>query len=239
MDLQVSQSDSSFIPPIPLSLSSTLTPAHQELDHMVMIPGHAIWQGCDASHSTQDKDWILQDFQKDGHHVTTYLKHLTKGYASKAVFSLWSHPDEVSRFFWGYSAEIAVKDPKALLIFSGFVSSSSPQLPAYTPSHSSGQTRPDSTLTEALSYLRLSKFGNVFTQFQQQQSTSDSSSSRSKGELKEFDRVTTEDYAMDSFQNVLFSIARFKEFTNHYPTSSTLSSLSLSLHSFSPADLGN
>jgi len=38
--------------------------------------------------------------------------------------------------------------------------------------------------------------------------------------LKEFDRVTTEDYAMDSFQNVLFSIARFKEFTNHYPTSS-------------------
>lgn len=123
--LQFSQSDSSFIPPIPLSLSSTLTPAHQELDHMVMIPGHAIWQGCDASHSTQDKDWILQDFQKDGHHVTTYLKHLTKGYASKAVFSLWSHPDEVSRFFWGYSAEIAVKDPKALLIFSGFVSSSS------------------------------------------------------------------------------------------------------------------
>lgn len=27
----------------------------------------------------------------------------------------------------------------------------------------------------------------------------------------EFDRVTTEDYATDSFQNLLFSIARFKE----------------------------
>jgi hypothetical protein len=34
----------------------------------------------------------------------------------------------------------------------------------------------------------------------------------------EFDRVTTEDYAMDSFQNLLFSIARFKEFTSHYPS---------------------
>jgi hypothetical protein len=43
------------------------------------IPGHAIWQGCDASRSTLDQDWILQDFQKDGKHVKTYLKHLTKG----------------------------------------------------------------------------------------------------------------------------------------------------------------
>ena len=41
-----------------------------------------------------------------------------------------------------------------------------------------------------------------------------SSSDESGGGLittTEFDRVTTEDYAMDSFQNLLFSIARFKE----------------------------
>lgn len=155
------------VPSIPRSLLSTLTPAHSQLSHLVMIPGHAIWQGCDASHSTRDSDWILQDFQKDGKHVKTYLKHLTKG------------------------AEIAVQDPSALLIFSG------------------GQTRPDSTLTEALSYLRLSKFGNVFSQFMTDQE---------RKQVREFDRVTTEDYAMDSFQNLLFSIARFKEFTGRYPS---------------------
>ncbi|GAA5839997.1 hypothetical protein JCM3766R1_000636 [Sporobolomyces carnicolor] len=168
-----SQASRSRIPPVPHSLQSTLTPAHSTLTHLAMIPGHAIWQGCDASHSTQDKDWILQDFQKDGNHVKTYLKHLTKG------------------------AEIAVQDPKALLVYSG------------------GQTRPDSTLTEALSYLRLSKFGNVFAQFM-------TDKERELAATKEFDRVTTEDYAMDSFQNLLFSIARFKEFTGRYPSKITV-----------------
>ncbi|GAA5876767.1 hypothetical protein JCM16303_006280 [Sporobolomyces ruberrimus] len=165
----------SLVPPVPSSLRSTLTPAHTDLTHLVMIPGHAIWQGCDASHSTSDKDWILQDFQKDGNHVKTYLRHLTKG------------------------AEIAVQDPKALLVFSG------------------GQTRRDSTLTEALSYLRLSKFGNVFSQFM-----SDKERKLSLTNSIEFERVTTEDYAMDSFQNLLFSIARFKEFTGHYPSYITI-----------------
>ncbi|GAA6016270.1 hypothetical protein JCM11491_006798 [Sporobolomyces phaffii] len=161
------------VPPIPRSLQATLNPAHSDLSHLVMIPGHAIWQGCDASRSLQDKDWILQDFQKDGNHVKTYLKHITKG------------------------AEIAVQDPKALLVFSG------------------GQTRPESTLTEALSYLRLAKFGNVFSQFM-----SDKDRKLSVG--KEFDRVATEDHAMDSYQNLIFSIARFKEFTGHYPSYITI-----------------
>ncbi|GAA5940704.1 uncharacterized protein JCM15063_006333 [Sporobolomyces koalae] len=168
----VLRNQDTFAPPVPHSLESTLNRAHSELNHLVMIPGHAIWQGCDASHATQDTDWILQDFQKDGKHVTTYLRHLTKG------------------------AEIAVQDPKALLVYSG------------------GQTRPDSTLTEALSYLRLSKFGNIFQQFM-------TPHERELVQVRhggEFDRVTTEDHAMDSFQNLLFSIARFKEFVGHYPS---------------------
>lgn len=37
-----------------------------------------------------------------------------------------------------------------------------------------------------------------------------------------FARVTTEDAALDSFQNVLFSIARFREFTGAYPTRITI-----------------
>jgi len=31
-------------------------------------------------------------------------------------------------------------------------------------------------------------------------------------------RVATEEYALDSYQNLLFSICRFKEVTGHYPT---------------------
>ena len=30
-------------------------------------------------------------------------------------------------------------------------------------------------------------------------------------------RATTEDFALDSYQNLLFSIARFHEYTGHYP----------------------
>jgi hypothetical protein len=37
-----------------------------------------------------------------------------------------------------------------------------------------------------------------------------------------FSRVTTEDAALDSFQNVQFSIARFRELTGAYPTTITV-----------------
>jgi hypothetical protein len=37
-----------------------------------------------------------------------------------------------------------------------------------------------------------------------------------------FTRATTEDAALDSFQNVLFSIARFRELTGAYPTRITI-----------------
>lgn len=37
-----------------------------------------------------------------------------------------------------------------------------------------------------------------------------------------FARVTTEDHALDSFQNLLFSIARFHEYTGNYPTKITV-----------------
>jgi hypothetical protein len=37
-----------------------------------------------------------------------------------------------------------------------------------------------------------------------------------------FERSTTENYALDSFQNLLFSIARFHEFTGHFPSTITV-----------------
>jgi hypothetical protein len=66
----------------------------------------------------------------------------------------------------------------------------------------SGQTHRTSTTTEAESYLRLALLA---------------------GHLPaSFVRATTEDHALDSFQNLLFSIARFHEYTGRYPARITV-----------------
>ncbi|SCV71690.1 BQ2448_3278 [Microbotryum intermedium] len=143
---------------VPLSLRATLPTSRAPLKHLVIIPGHAIWLGSNASRAALDQDWILEPFQKNGD-VRAYLKHIAKG------------------------AEIAGKDPDALLIYSG------------------GVTRHGATISEATSYARLAEAGNVYEKYM-----------KSSEENMPFDRVTTEDYALDSFQNLLFSIARFKEY---------------------------
>ncbi|KAF7975048.1 hypothetical protein HWV62_10539 [Athelia sp. TMB] len=68
-----------------------------------------------------------------------------------------------------------------------------------------GQTRAGSTTTEAESYLRLATSSGLLppspsTHF----------------------RATTEDHALDSYQNLLFSIARFHEVTGKWPTHITV-----------------
>jgi len=84
------------------------------------------------------------------------------------------------------SAELVSKDPHSLLIFSG------------------GQTKPQSSTTEAESYLRLAQAAKLLP------------------DRLLFERSTTENYALDSFQNLLFSIARFHEFTGQYPSTITI-----------------
>ncbi|KAG8775270.1 hypothetical protein FRC12_001585 [Ceratobasidium sp. 428] len=66
---------------------------------------------------------------------------------------------------------------------------------------SGGQTRKPTHLTEAQSYLSLALASNLLP----------------SSPTTSFTRATTEDYALDSFQNLLFSIARFKERTGRYP----------------------
>lgn len=56
-------------------------------------------------------------------------------------------------------------DPQSLLIFSG------------------GMTRPHTTLSEAMSYYRLARAGNLYAQFQ---------SKEERGREEFFERVTTE-----------------------------------------------
>lgn len=74
-----------------------------------------------------------------------------------------------------------------------------------SPSDASGQTRPASTTTEAESYLRVALNSGLIPP-----------------EALPFLRATTEDHALDSFQNLLFSIARFHEYTGNYPSKITV-----------------
>ena len=67
-----------------------------------------------------------------------------------------------------------------------------------------GQTKSRSSTTEAESYLRLAQAAKLLP-----------------NQLL-FERSTTENYALDSFQNLLFSIARFHEFTGHFPSMITV-----------------
>lgn len=66
---------------------------------------------------------------------------------------------------------------------------------------SGGQTRKPTHLTEAQSYLSLALSSGLLP----------------SSPSEPFARATTEDFALDSFQNLLFSVARFKERAGKYP----------------------
>ncbi|KAI5117191.1 hypothetical protein M0805_004961 [Coniferiporia weirii] len=93
--------------------------------------------------------------------------------------------------------ELADADPKSLLVFSG------------------GATQASTPRTESTSYLSLalalSLLGPSFpTRFS------------SGSYMNTYGRTATEEYALDSFQNLLFSIARFRTVTGRYPARVTV-----------------
>ncbi|KZT72146.1 hypothetical protein DAEQUDRAFT_749578 [Daedalea quercina L-15889] len=157
--------------PLPFDILSTIQ-RHDVLstiDHLIMVPGHAIWKGTDVRRRLDEEEWILEPYQRGGGRVDAFYRHIAAG------------------------AELAKEDEHSLLIFSG------------------GQTRPTSTSTEAGSYMRLALAADLIPSLP-------TPSSRIPGLL----RATTEDYALDSFQNLLYSIARFHEYTGRYPSHITV-----------------
>ncbi|KAF9268771.1 hypothetical protein L218DRAFT_917815 [Marasmius fiardii PR-910] len=146
----------------PHSIFSTITQREFEgLDHLIMVPGHAIWTGSKVEDRLNEDFWTLESYQKQGGRPEAFFKHISKG------------------------VELANEDDSSLIVFSG------------------GQTRPSSTTTEGESYLRLAL--------------------QAKLPIPNHPlRATTENYALDSYQNLLFSIARFQEYTGHYPRRITI-----------------
>jgi len=97
--------------------------------------------------------------------------------------------------FFGHieqGVRMAVADNSSLLVFSG------------------GQTRPGSLITEAQSYHQLAVASHLL------ESPGDSTA------LPASKRVVSESFALDSFQNLLFSLARFREVTGLYPRKITV-----------------
>lgn len=62
-----------------------------DVDHLILVPGHAVWLGSDATAAAEDDEWVLEGMQS----VKTYIKHIDQ------------------------AAELAASDPRSLLVFSG------------------------------------------------------------------------------------------------------------------------
>ncbi|TFK25563.1 hypothetical protein FA15DRAFT_736969 [Coprinopsis marcescibilis] len=127
------------------------------VNHLVLVPCHAIWKGVEAASRLDEENWILEPYQKGLGRVNVFLEHIIQG-----------------------SSNLAISDARSLLVFSG------------------GQTKSSSTFTESESYLRLALSAGLL-------------------EKSVLERTTTENHALDSYQNLLFSIARFHEYTGVYP----------------------
>ncbi|KAG1809466.1 hypothetical protein EV424DRAFT_1422997 [Suillus variegatus] len=118
----------------PQSILSTIArnATLENLSHLVIVPGHAIWTGTQPEQVLDADRWTLEEYQRGGgsYRISAFVEHIRRG------------------------VEITLKDDSSLLIFSGQV---------FNPGYkfvslillSSGQTRLQSTTTEAESYMRL------------------------------------------------------------------------------------
>lgn len=101
---------------------------------------------------------------------------------------------------------LAAFDPTALLIFSG------------------GQTRAAAgPRDEGWSYYPLAEHFSWWGLSSQEQFPADATVAQ---------RTVTEDFALDSFQNLMFSLCRFKEVVGHYPERITVVSFGFKKHRF-------
>ena len=51
----------------------------ESLDHLIIVPGHAIWKGFDPEKCTQDSEWILEPYQKGAGKTYVFWEHIAAG----------------------------------------------------------------------------------------------------------------------------------------------------------------
>lgn len=191
-------SDNIYAPPAPPD-------AVAGLSHLVVVAGHAIWLGglsTPLDTLADERGWILEDAQKHGvaGDTLSYIAHIEAG------------------------LHIAKTDKHALLVLSG----------GQTREKASGRTEGGSyrllldrildagVLAAGSATQRKSSTSSTSTSSTSTSSTStdgeSAGASISEAERSELEsRITTEVFARDSYENLIFSIARFREYTGVYP----------------------
>ena len=51
-----------------------------ELEHLVLVPGHAIWRGSRAEEGLDEDRWVLEPYQRGGGRVAAFVKHIAAAY---------------------------------------------------------------------------------------------------------------------------------------------------------------
>ena len=49
------------------------------LDHLVIVPGHAVWTGSHPEHALDEDYWILESYQRGGGRVAAFYSHIQRG----------------------------------------------------------------------------------------------------------------------------------------------------------------
>jgi hypothetical protein len=68
-------------PDPPASILSTLgrDKALRNLDHLIIVVGHAIWQGVDVTKRLHESEWALAPYQRGGGRVAAFYEHIKQG----------------------------------------------------------------------------------------------------------------------------------------------------------------
>ena len=67
------------IPPRDILSTIQRHEALSDIDHLIMVPGHAIWRGTDIRRRLDDDEWILEPYQRGGGRVAAFYQHIEAG----------------------------------------------------------------------------------------------------------------------------------------------------------------
>lgn len=64
----------------PDSILATIDENARHLNHLVIVPGHAIWKGTNADLRLEEDQWILEAYQKGKGRIAAFFKHIALAY---------------------------------------------------------------------------------------------------------------------------------------------------------------
>ncbi len=101
---------------VPNSIRSTfIRPKYiSGLDHLIIVPGHAIWNGASAESRLDEDMWILEPYQRNGGRVEAFYKHIEQAFVW-LIFS--SHHILLANI--NLRVTLSSQDEKSLVVFSG------------------------------------------------------------------------------------------------------------------------